>query len=492
MKNLRKIGFLSAILLVLLVALIVVLVSRCVDRKRLREEEENNTFTLCATENVRMLSIKESSGEETVFRFGSTSGVESASHDGKDFISGQLESSEIFDLLYHVTTVSLGNQFDVSSSELGSYGLSPAQYTVTVALSDGTQKTLLVGNLNSNRNSVYICEAGQTHVMMAEYSMYKRVSSDFETYISRMVLNLNRTDVDKIDFYRKSNGDAWTLVFLEDYDNGYFLEQRYKVTYPMEREPNSELISLGNTILNLNVAQYIPISQEDYASYGLDDPEYTFTIRMKNGEEVKLYLSAEFGGYYYGHSSNNPYTFCVNPGVLPGLNRSPFDMIDSYVIHGYLNDVRSVNVTMKEKTFTIEIMMGTDFALDDTVFTLDKRNAKVYTSEGDCYGLLLFGSIFNMPVSRVDYDVKPALADVEATISVVKTNSESIILKLVPCGDSEYYCFLNDSYSGFIVDRSVLYKDNGHNMSGFGVWDAYLLANEAIDNKNTNDVYNRP
>ncbi len=97
-----------------------------------------------------------------------------------------------------------------------------------------------------------------------------------------------------------------------------------------------------------------------------------------------------------------------------------------------------------------------------------------------------------MPVRSVDYEVKPALADVEATISVVKTNSESIILKLVPCGDSEYYCFLNDSYSGFIVDRSVLYKDNGHNMSGFGVWDAYLLANEAIDNKNTNDVYNRP
>jgi hypothetical protein len=97
-----------------------------------------------------------------------------------------------------------------------------------------------------------------------------------------------------------------------------------------------------------------------------------------------------------------------------------------------------------------------------------------------------------MPVSRVDYDVKPALTDVEATISVVKTNSESIVLKLVPCGDSEYYCFLNDSYSGFIVDRSVLYKDNGHELSGFGVWDAFCLTTEAIDKKDSYDMYDRP
>ena len=97
-----------------------------------------------------------------------------------------------------------------------------------------------------------------------------------------------------------------------------------------------------------------------------------------------------------------------------------------------------------------------------------------------------------MPVSSVDYDASPALENVEATISVVKTSSEQTTLKLVPKGDNEYYCFINDRYSGFIVDRSVLYKDNGHQLSGFGVWDAYLLANEAIDNKNVNDVYDRP
>ena len=58
--------------------------------------------------------------------------------------------------------------------------------------------------------------------------------------------------------------------------------------------------------------------------------------------------------------------------------------------------------------------------------------------------------------------------------------------------ENEYYCFLNDRYSGFIVERSVLYKDNGKTMSGYGIWDAYNLTNEAIDNKNAEGIYDRP
>ena len=75
---------------------------------------------------------------------------------------------------------------------------------------------------------------------------------------------------------------------------------------------------------------------------------------------------------------------------------------------------------------------------------------------------------------------------------MIKTSGEIVDLQLVPNGSDEYYCFINNSYSGFIVDRSVLYKDNGHELSGFGVWDAFCLTTEAIDKKDSNDMYDRP
>ena len=336
--------------------------------------------------------------------------------------------------------------------------------------------------------------SGSTEVLVADYGLYQCLTRNFEDYLDRYIFNYERVEINEISFENRSTGDAWTVKVQPDNDTGVILEPDYDCTYPMQREPNNTMINLLEAIRQFRVSQYIPIAEENYAAYGLDDPQYLIHLHLMSGETVDVSLSMEISGYYYGFSSNNPYTFCVEPSNLPGLTMRSFDLIDSYVIHGYLNDVTTVEVTVKDHTFIIDCMLNEsyDFYSDDSVFQLDKRNAKVYDSNGECYGLLLFGSIFNMPVSRVDYDVNPDLSDVEATIKVNRLTSEITTLKLVPCGDHEFYCFINDFYSGFIVDRSVLYKDNGHEMSGFGVWDAYLLTTEAIDNKSASDVYDRP
>ena len=492
MKNSRKNLILAAILGALLLILGTVLVVQYVS-ERLREEAEKDRFMeICSDVELQTLRIQYSDGTEMSIQLGSNRSISSITHNGVQYESGRIDESEVQRIIAKVTSFSVGNSFEPQTADLSSYGLSPEQCRITATKTDGSSAVLLVGNLTSDKSGVYVSRYGESRVYIAEYALYQEISLPFEDLLNKMVLNYSRQEVNRIDFERRSNGDKWTLLPLEDYDNGVFLEPRYQVTYPMEREPKNEMITLANLILQLRVTQYVPIAAEDFESYGLSDPEYTFTLRLNSGETIYVYLSMELGGYYYGYCSNNQNTFCISADSLPGLNLSPFEMIDSCVIHGYLDDVRTVNVSIKDTSFTIEILMGSDFVSDETIFNLDQRNAKVYTTQGDCYALMLFESIFWMPVSRVDYEASPLLENVEATISVVKTNSETISLKLVPNGDNEFYCFINDRYSGFIVDRSVLYKDNGHQFSGFGVWDAYLLTNEAIDNKNVNDVYDRP
>lgn len=494
MKNSRKNVILAAILGVLLLILVAVLTVQYVKEQRLKKEEKSKHIELCTDEELLSLSILHSDGVEMLIRLGNDKSIRSVTYDGTEYPLERLDITEIRKMISQILSFSIGNSFEASGTDMSSYGLSPEVCRVTVGKKDGSSSVLLLGNLNANKSGIYVCRSGENKVSVAEYSLYQTISLRFEDLLNKLVLNYTRQEVNRIDFERRSTGERWTILPQEDYDNGVYLEPRYQVTYPMEREPKDALVSLANHILQLRVTQYVPITEDAFESYGLSDPEYTFNIRLNSGENVEVFLSMELGGYYYGYCSNSPYTFCIDSGYLKGINNSAFELIDSNVIHGYLDDVRSVSVTIKDTTFEIEILLSLDlsFLSDDTVFTLDKRNAKVYSSQGDCYGLLLFESIFWMPVSSVDYDASPALENVEATISVVKTSSEQTTLKLVPKGDNEYYCFINDRYSGFIVDRSVLYKDNGHQLSGFGVWDAYLLANEAIDNKNVNDVYDRP
>ncbi|MBO4927757.1 MAG: DUF4340 domain-containing protein [Clostridiales bacterium] len=494
MKELRKLWKEILVLAVLLIALAVVLIVRIVEQYNIDKLEQSHIVDICSDMEIQSVAISGKDGEESVYQYGPSFRLKSVTYNGQEFSQNNLNESEIRNKVTALIHFTISKRFEATDADRAAYGLEQPMYLITITKNDNSQKVMRVGNILEDKSGIYVMVEGEKDVLIAEYSFYQKLSSRFENLLDRYVINVDRSAVDELEFTRASNGARWSIRPQPDYDNGLFLEPRYLVTYPMEREPKVELTQLFNYLIKLQVSQYVPIPEENYAEYGLDHPEYHISYHMKTGEVVDVFLSMEIGGYYYGYCSNSTYTFCIDPSTLPGLNTSPFELIDSYVIHGYLNDVRTATVTIGETTFILDVHLddSMSFESEETTIRLDQRNAKIYTRDGDCYGLLLFGSIFQMPVKRVDYDVKPELADVKATIKVVKNDSENFTLKLVPCGEEEYYCFLNDRYSGFIVDRSVLYKDNGHNMSGFGIWDAYQLTNEAIDNKDINDVYDRP
>ncbi len=493
MKEMKKIIALGAALLVLVIALMTIVIVKHEEKKRKDKEIESQQLVLCERESLRSLTVEESNGAKTVIYMDDNSSAMKIIRDDKEFSKIMLDTAMVNNWIDSVLRFSVENSFD-SSDDLSAYGLSSPQYRISAEKKDGTNTVFSVGNLVSNQSGVYLQLAGENKVYVASYIMYKTLSSPFENLLNHMVLYLERSEVDQISLERKSTKDHWTVKTLPDEDNGLFIEPRYKVLYPMQRDPKDMMYNLLSSILQFEVSQYIPIAEEDMASYGLADPEYKITIRPVNGEEITIVLSQEIGGYYYGSCSSNPYTFRIDPESLPGLNLSSFELIDSYVIHGYLDEIASVQATIKDTKFVLECHMNqaNEFLSDESTIQLDQRNAKVFASSGDCYGLLLFGSIFNMPVSRVDYDIKPELKNVEASFHVIKTSGEIVDLQLVPNGSDEYYCFINNSYSGFIVDRSVLYKDNGHELSGFGVWDAFCLTTEAIDKKDSYDMYDRP
>ncbi len=494
MKELKKLVTLAAVFGALVVVLLIVLVAQHVRNQRLEDKYNDHTVRFCELEDLKSLTVEGPDGDSTVFRFNEAQSVELLSHNGDNFDSGMINTAEVNAAVSTLLHFSLANRFEPENGDVGKYGFNNVQYRIIADKRDGSQSTVAIGDLVSDKNGVYAMVSGSSEVLVADYALYQCLTKDFENYLDRYIFNYDRSLINEISFENTATGDSWKVKVLPDEDTGVILQPNYDCTYPMQRNPNNTMINLLEAIRRFCVTQYIPITKENYAAYGLDDPQYLISIILMSGETVDVALSMEIGGYYYGYSSNNPYTFSVDPANLPGLSMRSFDLIDSYVIHGYLNDVTTVEVTVKDNSFIIDCMLNEsyDFYSDDSIFRLNKRNAKVFDSNGECYGLLLFGSIFNMPVSRVDYDIKPDLANVEATIKVVKTTSEILNLKLVPCGSDEYYCFINDFYSGFIVDRSVLYKDNGHEMSGFGIWDAYLLATEAIDNKSADDIYDRP
>lgn len=494
MKELRKLKRLAVIFVVCVVCLIGVLIVQAIQQARINDEASKQHIEVCSMDNTQSLSWKRTDGVETVFTFDANHKLSEIFHDGQTFLPALMNEDLIRDTLGRLMGFSVQKTID-EPENLGVYGLDANYVTLTISAYDGTSHVIRVGQLTPEQTGIYVQYDTDSKVFIADYSYYQAIKTSFENFLSPYITSYDRSEISSVSFDRASTGTHWTMSPMEDYDNGVYLERRYKVTEPIEQEnPSEQSIKLFEQILNFPVSQYIPIDKESFASYGLDQPEYHFAITKTNGEVVDLYLSVEIGGYYYGYISNNPYTFRILPQTLPGIDLSAFELFDVYVQKEFINDVRSATVQIKDTSFVFECEWKGDVTFDsDTVLlNVNKRNAKVITSNGDCYGLVLFESIFWMPVSDVDRDANPKLENVEASISITRADSKFYTIKLVPKDDNSYYCFINDAYTGYIVDRSVLYKDNGKKMEGFGIWDAYLLLNEAIENQDANKIYDRP
>lgn len=492
MKELRKLRNLAVIFAALLLVLIGVLIHQYVEQSRTDRSLKNDSFSLCDFSDIRSISIS-NEDDRTSFSYNETHNLLTGTHNGIVFEADMLNESLVESKIRQLIAFQVLKRIEGPTS-LNDYGLGENASIVSVFTTDGSEHTIKIGNLVSDKSGIYVQVDSSQSILIADYSYYKNLYASFDSLMSQLVISLNRTEVKQMRFDRTSTGEYWSMSPDQDFDNGLFLEHRYKVTEPIKREASEAVINLFEQVIQLHASEYLPIDKNDYASYGLDQPEFHFTIDKTDGQKINLFLSFEINGYYYGYISENPYTFRIEAQLLPGLEMPVLELLEAYVRGEYFDEVQSVKVKIKDEEFSMRFEMPSaqSFENENVKLTLNMRDAKVFSSNKECYGLLLFDAIFWMPIRSLDYDATPELANVEATISVTRVDSKSYKIELVPKDNQNFYCFIDGAYTGYIVDRSVLYKDNGSNLKNFGIWDAYLLTNEAIDHQDSDKIYDRP
>lgn len=494
MKDVKKLFIPLAILGVLILALVIYLVTDAVRKNSLEEQLKSKSYSVFEMESLKEMKIDSADGESIVFGLDGTNKIDSCTHDGNPIPVDQLDVSAINDYISYFSNISIVR--DVSSEDSSAAGLDKDSYTLTVTQKDGKTNVLHFGKALADESGVFFRLDNNDKISIVKYYYYQKLITPFENLLNIRVISLEKAYVSDITLSRLSRNDKIVVSVEEEKNTSLISTITYKVKEPVVTNPKAALVSLMDKFLDFQVSKYLNISKEQYPSYGLDKPEYTITVRRQNGEMINVYLSREFNGMYYGYCSNSSVTFQIVASYLPELNLPISDLFDTYIRRGYLDTIRSATVNIEDKQFTFDIYLEKetkDIFHEQSKLSLNGRDARVISGDGqNCYGLLVFESLFNIQYSMIDKEATPELKDPAASILVQTVNGSFYSLKFVKRDADTYYCFVDDEYSGFIVDRSVLYRDNGQYLSGFGIWDAYNLCNEAISNQDIDGIYDRP
>lgn len=483
---------------IILVALVIsAIVYFAVDKFRTTQASESSEGGMIdvvyfTPSDISSLSVynRDSGHTVTVNCFSDSEGNTSFEYQGDDKDPAESYSQSKLSSYVSLMTSFSGYAKISSSGNFAEYGLDNPAYKITINAVNGTVTTISLGNRTPDAKNCYLNVAGSQDIYTVTAVKLDEANVTALSFLDSKALNINYSDLKTIHFDRKNDGlslDANVIVTA----SGITAFEFYK---PYKHGASQYFDSLINSILSLEISEYVAVTDENLAAYGLDDPNFHFILTTNNGDKTELYFSKSINGVYYGFISGTGYYFMVDGRLLTGLELKETVLIDPYVCYCYVKDITSITGTYGDKTFKFELDVpeGKSITSDGVYVTLDGRNAQISDYSGRSYCSILFESIACINIGGIETNASvntssgPVLSFAFLDKSYVTTTYD-----FYTRDTDSFYVFKDGEYTGFYVYSRELFNDGGTDTYNYGCWRAYELLNEAISG-NVNGIYDLP
>lgn len=367
------------------------------------------------------------------------------------------------------------------------YGLDNPRYTITINGKDGNNTTLYLGNVSPDGKFVYMYVAGSKDIYSVSVVKSATAENTEVNFVDSQKLSIDYSEVNSVRFSRQTDGLSLEADVKVD-EKGI---ATFNITKPYVHPSSTYFAHMFDIITNLEINEFVNISQQDLTTYGLATPTYEFIINMKNGSKTEIYLSKLINGYYYGRISGMKRYFMLSEYQVEGLDLQETILIEPYICYCYAKDYSTISGKYGDKSFKFELDVpaGTAIMDKETTVKLDGRNAKIEDSFGRSYCSLLFESIACIKIGGVEMDAKVnKSAGPVITLTFIDRNYVTTEYEFYTRDSDSYYVCKNGEYMNFYVYSREIFNDGGSDTYNYGFWKAYELLNEAISG-NSNGIY---
>lgn len=492
-KSIRNLLVPALILLILIASFVVVYYLASKDTTAVSEttKEEPEYIISISPDDINSLSVTKNDGE------GYTISRREFSSSGQRWLFAGEETNacekfcsdtQIEAYLFDVGTIACLESFSVDEGALSEYGLEDPVYTVDYSTEKGDSIRLEIGTRAIGENSVYarIDSAGLIYVISTEKSDAFDVSEIY--FWDRRALNFSDESIRSFRFERKTDqlvlvaGPGTELPTLDQ-------NVKWDLIEPISFRGGDDLDRLATGALSLEIDEYVSRAADDRSQYGLDAPEYIFSVENYDGRMVKIYLSREMAGKYYGYSDSIPGIFRISASKIRLLDSPLIDFCAPYPIHTSIDEVRSIKAIFPEGEFEIELDVEEDMSLShqDASIYVNQRSAKVVDQYNRYYFMALFDSIMGIKFDRVEPSTYSE-GDAEISLRIITKDKVITTVAFTECENGAYQVSIDGRYIGLVVSSDELYAQD---LDDPGVWFAYELLRDALDGQ-INGKYDIP
>ena len=214
----------------------------------------------------------------------------------------------------------------IESKDKAEYGLDAPRVTISLTLSDGTERTFLIGDSALFEAGDYLLDVEKDRIYLIGQSLYTSFSTSWSSLVKKEELVMVSSN-QIVDVTVETAGEQTMYICYDEAKENPWQLTTPEGTFDGDSDAVLEALGMYNSYAVGNVAEY---NCADFSQYGLENPETTVTVRY-NAEsgEVRTQTFAfgnvnEEESFTYVRINHSPYVYGMTKYYKEGL--SLFDL----------------------------------------------------------------------------------------------------------------------------------------------------------------------
>ncbi|MGH7596185.1 MAG: DUF4340 domain-containing protein [bacterium] len=230
----------------------------------------------------------------------------------------QADEGTVNSLLYSLESAKRDREEIASSAaEYANYGLDPARAELIVRHEQGQQDTLYLGDSNATSTAVYARLNHDPEVVLTAKGLADNAKKPLLDWRNKDLLTFETSEVNRLllktpsaNFELKKEDGKWQMLA------------------PIKTAADeSKISSILSRVRYGKIAEFTAEQMSDAKPYGLDKPNYEFTVFFgANDAQKSISFGKRDGGHNYAYDPARPQVFKIDTSIVKDINISVMDM----------------------------------------------------------------------------------------------------------------------------------------------------------------------
>jgi len=322
-----------------------------------------------------------------------------------------------------------------NAQDLALYGLDRPQAIVSFVLNDGSENTLLIGDLTASKVQYYAKDTKRSKIFILGSYDVESLLSPVNDFRDRNVLS---ADLNSIQSISMSQDGVSSFRLMKD-----VVSDEWQIAEPLIMSARGDaVVEMMDNLKKLKIKDFITDQATDLSQYGLDSPSYTLEIEDANQQKdvVSFGKIDEEKQFVYISYGDDRAVYTVSLEDFDPQRFKVSNFFDEAPLSVSIDDIAQVTI----------IENGSS-----VVFIKDFANADVFTYSGNVVDqedfTTLYTNIMALAAEGYDPDIKSGEPDLTVILETMDHNQ--IKAEFVQRDDTTYFMVLNEEQKPFYISE---------------------------------------